>query len=297
MRRARLFAAIMGLAFIFSSASILIAQEYEIRLARKAKQGEKFRLSTTGLHSEKMVALVGNKPVNAKSDEFSVDLVASVTVLETNDQGDMTRYALGVEKCVITANGSGKALAVPGTIIVAAAEGPGMLFKINDTLVDPLTAKALEIVLPPPVKGVTDDDVFGTREKKKVGDSWDINAQVAAASFKEALNLSAAKEDIKGASTLDGVVKGAKEDYLVVSAWLSVDKFSLPLPNVTLQSGQLKAVFSGRFPINQAHQSLEQSLKMAIRFIGSRPPDPKTPEMTFQGVFERSVRREIALLE
>ena len=92
-------------AFILLSPPMLLAQQYDIRLSREAKIGDKYRVSTTARHAEKMTAFVGNTVVKDKNDEFTVELVLSITVRETNESGRVTKRAIGIEKCLVTTDG------------------------------------------------------------------------------------------------------------------------------------------------------------------------------------------------
>ena len=115
---------------------------------------------------------------------------------------------------------------------------------------------------------------------------------------KDMFDILTTKEDVKGGTTLEGVVKGGQKEYLIVSAWLSVGNFSVPLPEgVKVQNGQVRAVFSGRFPLKATRESLGESAKMIMWFTAIGPPDPRMPEMTFQGAMERSVTSQIEHLQ
>lgn len=256
-----------ALAVVMHLSSILYAQEYEIRLNRPTKVGDKYRLSTTGHDVTRMVVLVGNTPVQQQLEDLSVELVSSITVLEINPRGEILKFALDIEKCVIKLGGIPQPLLPPGSVVIGVGEGNRTVFKMNEAPVDSMAARVLDMVAPFAASDVNDDDIFGTRDRKQVGDTWDINAEVAAKSFKRILNLSTDKEDVKGASTLDAVVKGGNDEYLVISAWLTVGRLSVPLPDgIAIQNGQLKGEFSGRFPTNQALQSPVQSMKLAAWF-------------------------------
>jgi hypothetical protein len=284
-------AAITTFLFVFYSASMASAQEYEIRLSREHKVGDKYRFSANARHAEKMVVSIGDTPVNQKLDEFTVDLVSLMIVLEVGELGRVTKFAMQIERCLVTHGGVGKPLLPPGVVVKGAAENNRNVLTIDDAPVDAITAKILQAVIPSHRSGISDDDVFGTREKKRVGDTWDIDFDVAKKSLNEMFNM---QGDIKGTTTLDGVIKGGDGDFLIISAWLDMDNVSMPLPDgVKIQSGQVKGTFSGRFPINQEPRRLSQSMKMAAWFAGRRAPDPKTPEMIFQGAMERSLSREL----
>jgi hypothetical protein len=284
-------AAITTFLFVFYSASMASAQEYEIRLSREYKVGDKYRFLANGRHAEKMVVSIGNTPVNQKLDEFTVDLVSLMIVLEVGELGRVTKFAMHIERCLVTVGGVSKPLLSPGVVVNGAAENNRNVLTIDNAPVDAITAKILQALIPSHRSGISDDDVFGTREKKRVGDTWDIDFDVAKKSLKEMFNM---QGDIKATTTLDGVIKGGDGDFLIISAWLDMDNVSMPLPDgVKIQSGQVKGTFSGRFPINQELHRLSQSMKMAAWFAGRRAPDPKTPEMIFQGAMERSLSREL----
>jgi hypothetical protein len=297
VRRFYLSAAALFLLIVPSGAAIH-AQEHDIRLSRPSKIGDKYRLSANGEDISKSVVLIGNAPVQQQAENISVDLAASLAVLEINSRGEIRKFALNIEKCLVHAGGVSKPIFPPGSVVVGVTEGPKTVFTMNGAPLEPAAAKALDIVASYAASDVNDDDIFGTGDRKRVGDSWDINAEMAAKGFKQMLNLTTNKEDFKGASTLDAVVKGGNEDYLVISAWLAVDKLSLPLPDgIMIQNGQLKAEFSGRFPANLLRQSPSQSMKLVAWFVGKRAADEKAPEMTIQGVMERRINRAIQHLE
>lgn len=273
---------------------IATAQEYDIHLTADGKVGDKYRLTSTGRNSEKMTMLVGNEAVNNRTDEFTTDLVSSVTVMEAKDNRIATKLALVIEKCSITKAGETKSLIETGRIVIATREGEEEIFKIDDVPVDAITKKALSITVPLDDVDVTDDDIFGTREKKSVGDSWKINAALAVKSLEDALKVSTSTANVKGTTTLEGVVKTGREEHLIVSAWISIDSFSVPLPNgFKIQDGQVNASFSGKFPIKPTRERFEESLKMTAGFTAVGPSDPKSQGLVIQGFMERSVSRQM----
>lgn len=96
---------------------------------------------------------------------------------------------------------------------------------------------------------MTDDDVFGTREKKKVGDRWPINATVAATALESDFKITTESHNIKGFVALDGAARNSENDYLIVSGELEIDEFSVPVPDgMKMEEGQFAVAFTGSFP-------------------------------------------------
>jgi hypothetical protein len=297
MTRLRAFA-IAASAFLLASASVLLAQEYDIRLSHGTKTGDKYRVFVTANQSEKMTALVGNAAVRNASDEFAIELIASITTLAVNERGRETKSAIRIEKGLITEHGETKGLIPTGAFVIASLEGSRIVFTIDDAPVDPMTAKALGMALSSSGGGPTDDEVFGTSEKKKVGDSWPINGDLIAKSLFERHNISTSKEDIHGAATLEGIVKGGPQEYLVVSVLLDIGMFSVPLPNgFRVRDAEMRGAFSGKFPINQVRKPFGTATQMTGWFTATGSPDPKMPAMTIKGTLEQRRNLEIEHLE
>jgi hypothetical protein len=281
---------------LFSPAAL--AQEYDIRLIKEAKVGDQYRVDTTARRITKMTAFRGKAAVKNQGDELTTELVSSVKVLETNENERATKVALSIEKCVITTGGNTKLLIDTGRVVIGSRQGRGKFFTIDNVPVDPITNKALSMAVSFGDVGPTDDDIFGTREKRRVGDSWEINAALVAKSLKEIFNISTGEGDVKGGATLEGTVKSGRQEYLVISAWLSIDSFSVPLPDgVKIQDGQVKGSFSGKFPVDPVRERVGESSKIATWFTAVGPPDPKFEGLTIEGVMEQSVTREIEYLQ
>ena len=229
-----------------------------------------------------------------KGNEYSVELIGLMSVIDTGAGGRLTKYSLEIEKCLVTTAGSSKPLIGQGESLVATLEGNRYMFAVRNTPVDAATATALGLVRPSPVANVGDDDVFGARERKKVGESWPINGRLAAESLKESLKIETRQGAIKGSATLDGVVRAGENEHLIITASIAVDDFSIPLPDgIKIHSGQLVGTFSGRFPVAQGLPPPEKSTTLIGRFNATRTADDKTPEITVEGTISRKIEREM----
>ena len=283
---------------LIGSFSTIRAQEYEIKLFRPVKAGDKFRLLMNGRQVEGLGVFVGDRPLQQKSDETTVEATATVTALEVDGRGKPTKYRLEIEQWYVKSVGSIPFLLRPGSIVVTELQGQRYVSKINNNEVDAVSSKILSLVVPSHYTGVSDDDVFGTDQRRRIGDSWTVNSEIAARSLRESVGVVVDRRDIAGTTTLDGVVKNGSSDYLVISATLRIDKFSMPLPEgLRMQNGEMVGNFFGRFPNDAGRLPLNESGKIAAQFSGVRPADANAPELTFKGTIERSVNREFVELK
>ncbi|HEY3305547.1 MAG TPA: hypothetical protein VGL70_18645 [Candidatus Binatia bacterium] len=282
--------------WVFSS--IAVAQEYEIRLSGQAKTGEKYKLSTTVSYAEKSTLFSDGSPVKDKKEEFTLELVSSVIVLETSERGKLRKSAIVIEKCVMTTGGRIESLITPGLVVMAAREGKQTVYKIKDAPVDARTAKALRMSISFYAGEYSDDDIFGTREKKGVGDTWPVNAAMFADAMNEVFAVSIKHEDISGTMNLEQVVKDRLHDYFLIKGWLDIAKFAVPLPQAfRLDEGQLKVAFSGKYPIDHVRGLWEASQIANMSFTAIRPSDSKLAQMKLEGAVAVSRISHIERLE
>jgi hypothetical protein len=298
-----IYAAIMIHNFIRSVAFIIAllllpdivpAQDYEIRLSHEPRVGDRYRFFARGSHTEVMSVFGAGKPMGHKANEYSIDLVSLMNVIDTDTSGRLTKYSLEIEKCLLTIAGTSKPLIAPGETLVATLEGSQYVFALKNVPLEAATATILGLVLPSHVADVKDDDVFGTRERKKVGENWPINGNLAAESLKESFKIETRRGGVKGSTTLEGTVRAGDNEYLIIGASIAVDDFSMPLPDgIKIHSGQLVGTFSGRFPVARGLPPLEKSSTIIGKFSAIRMADKNAPEMTFEGTIARKVQREM----
>jgi hypothetical protein len=275
---------------LISSSAKAEEQAYNIRLFRPSKVGETYRVVANSRHSERVAIFVGEVPVNGNVDDFSVELIATATVSQVSDSGNVTKSTVKIEKLMVSSGSETKALLLPGTVVIVSADRERKRFTINDVDVDRPTEKALRAVLSGAVStGPTDDEVFGTKEKKKIGDTWQVNRELMAKSLYEKAKMTVSPSDIVGGVTLEGVVKGRPRDYLVISGSINIDKFAAPLPaEFKQQTGQIRLNLSGRFPITEDRDRLSETLQMGAWFSAIGPENS-----TLRGVFEETRNVEL----
>jgi hypothetical protein len=287
--RLKFSAAILALAL--APCSALFAQDYEIRLTRPAEVGFKYHLSAVGKKSSSLVSRQGDKVLKDKSSSFTVEAELTVTVLAVNEKGASTRAKLEVEKLTRIEDDARRELLPKGSVITAAWDGKGQAFEMGGGL-DPDTEQSLRLLhlVSDGPNGPTNDEVFGTKERKKVGDRWEGNSERMSKDLARFGSL-VKKEDLKSTVSLEKIVLVGKTECLQLSGVLTCDKLDLTLPpGFTMDKSELKINFSAKEPVATSLILPEEgSTDMTTNFIARRRPDPNADEFVLEIANEQSL--------
>ncbi|HEY6871152.1 MAG TPA: hypothetical protein VI298_00365 [Geobacteraceae bacterium] len=279
--------------FLSLLAQAAAAGDYDIRLHRPMHAGEKFRISATGSNAVKTVIKTGGELFRDDRENFSVEFDSLVTVLATDRNGKPTRESVAVLKCEKTEAFDRKALLAPGTVVVASAKGKDDVYEIDGKPVDREMHEVLAIFVPLGKGEATDDEIFGTRERKRVGDAWGVNADLAAREFED-FKLGVRKENIAGKTTLEKIVRSGAADCLLIRSEVTFEKLAPPLPSyLSVESSLMRADLSGEFPVDTDAQPPEEKAVLTFTFVARGKPAPAAPEVVIESSFERHVTERV----
>jgi hypothetical protein len=273
--------------------SAAAAQDYQIRLEQPGKVGSKQRLSGIGAQTDRATITSSGKLVQSTESAFTIELTADVTELEIEAKGHVTRKSLLVISSKITKEGVTKPLLPQGTVVFASAENGTTVFKVNGEPVAEDVAKGLSSLISVYTGGPSDDELFGTRIRRRVGESWSLNADAVMAFLKE-IDAQAPNEGISGTTTLQKV----EDDHLVISGSINVKKLVMPLPSgFKCDEGELRAEFSGRFPIGHSNTSLDGTESLLMTMTGKRAATDGMAEVTMKIHSEARSRYSISTVK
>ncbi len=158
---------------IVLACSCVYAQDYAIRMERPEKAGTKYELTAHGSMSERMILNIQQQVVREDGLSLSGELAAIVTILETDEMMRESKIKLTISKCVMSKNGKAykNDMLNKGTEIIAYLDNRKDTFLVNNKPVPEEVAKFLSLFITSNRSELSDDDVFGTKERKKVGDS------------------------------------------------------------------------------------------------------------------------------
>ena len=143
---------------------------------------------------------------------------------------------------------------------------------------------------------ITDDEVFGTKERKKVGDTWPINAELAARqATAEGIKLDAG--NVTGATTVVKKETVNGTPCLRLRSTMKATGFQMPMPGMTLDQSKVAGVFEASFPIDPSLPCLLVRERFEATFSGKGRPDPDGPEVTLEAAHNRSSVTRITVLK
>lgn len=244
-------------------------------MQRPVKVGEKFQTTVAAKDVQEMSVTANGNPVKSEKKDLSVGFNGKVEILETDAKGRAVKISVTVEKLLKNEAGVSSELAPKGAVILASLDGRKQVYQIDGMPARADIAKALDLAFTLKHSGVTDDDIFGTSEKKKVGESWSMNSALAKTDLAESSGLKV--EDLSGKVTFDGIVHRADGEALKLSAAMVMKALPPLPPNFVVDQSTGEVRMEGEFPVDVTVQRPSESMriKMTIAAHGETPNGDK----------------------
>jgi len=280
---------LVGLGLWLSSSAL--AEDYEVRLLRPAKVGQTCRESATGTQKQKLTVTMNGQVAQEKTDEFTIEFESEITVLEVDKNGEVSKESHSVIKCDTVRDGARDVLLAPGSILVATASETGTKFEAQGGPVAPNIAQALELVISVDKDGETDDQMYGTRERRKVGDTWPINPEAMASNLRRH-KAEAQKENVDGTMTLAGLIKVGEVQCLDVRGAITFKNVGVPMgPGFKTQKQSANLSFEAKVPVDTSLGRPGESSKMHMELRATGKPNPHAGEVTLDLVLDKASTR------
>lgn len=253
---------------MISTATPCYAQEYRIRLSLPDRPGNKYAISANAFNLERMSQ--GDHVL--KDTEYRVEFEGHAEILGVDTKGQAVKIAFAVQRFVKTESGATTELLKPGATVLA-----------DDTRDEPLSLKdgplseeareAFRLIHSRHKPGdPTDDEIFGTNEPKKIGESWAINSKLASTNLSEE-GMVIPPAGISGTVKLIGQDRIDGSGCLDIRAEVSVDGVSVkdPPPGYTVRSAPLHAMLQRCFLMGDANLSYRgrETFTAEIHFTSS----------------------------
>ena len=250
------------------------AKAYEIKLARPLKVGTKYAMTADGALVRQVTVTRGGATQKQPEDGFGVHLAGTVEVLALDEIGEEAKVSVTIDKCTrITSEGETE-LVPKGKVLVAEGKGKDTKFSVQDGgELSKDATDALELVISLDTNDkLTDDDLLGTKERKKVGESWPVTPENVAKDS-ERVGVIVKPGDVEGSFRLDGLERMEGVECLKLSGNLKVkdlrtkadDNEDDGLPEgFVVEGGSMEAKYAGLFPVDTSVGSLAESAIMTF---------------------------------
>ena len=247
-------------------------KEYEIKIARKIDVVAKYALTADGALIRHVTLTAGGVKQRRPDEGYGVHLEGTVEVLALDSIGEEAKVSCTVDKCTrITSQGQTELLP-KGDVIIAEGKGKDTKFFSKDGSELPKEAsEALDLAISLDTGDeLTDDELFGTKDKQKVGASWKVNPEGVARDAQR-VGVDVKPEDVEGSFKLDGVEKSGDLECLKLSGSLKMKKMGRKddeddgLPEgFAVESSSMEAKFGGLFPLDPALGPVSESSSMTF---------------------------------
>jgi hypothetical protein len=234
------------------AANVAHAQKYPIRLFTPDPVGQRYTISATGGKVQTATAIRNGSVIRTQTSTAQVTFEGRAEVLAVDAKGQPFKVSYTVARFTKTENGVTTVVLKPGTTILT----DGSLerekqIRLKDGPMDEATAEEFRLVISVHrANSPTDDDIFGSKEPRAIGERWSINNSIAAADFSKIASVSPDK--VRGSASLiaKGIVDG--NECLIVTAEVSADDMALPKapPGFAPDRGSVQANFRGCFTTN-----------------------------------------------
>ena len=279
--------------------SPVLAQDYEIRLTRPAKVGQKYEVIMSAEKSEQMTISVEGRVVQETKSFLSATLEGTITFLKVDKLQRESEIRLLVSKCrkKTGKNAVEEEVLPKGTQVVARRRDSKKEFLVNGKVAGKDIAKVLDLFFSLKESQVTDDDILGTKERKKLGDSWAINSRMAAQDFtSEGLKVDV--ENIKGSAKIEKVVVVRSTKCLQISGKTELGMITPPLPvGFKIEKSNLSLTFSGEFPVDTSIGRLSEKITGTMALLAKLKPSSDAPEITLSMKMTQSKQMQRKLLK
>jgi hypothetical protein len=236
------------------------SEDYEVKLVRLAKVGERYGIVATGSQEQHMTMTLNGQGMPPRDKVMQVAFTAKAEVLAVSAGGREVKTSFTVETLTNTVGAQATDVLPAGTVVVAERTGAKTEFQVAGAPAKPEVADVLKVVISlESDQGANDDAIFGTKERKKAGDSWPMDAKAGAADLEAKENIKVDPANISGTTTLIEVLPAGMR----IAAKVTMKDVAVPLPpGMAVTSSVIAAEFSSVLPIDTSKRVARSSISM-----------------------------------
>ena len=164
--------------------TLAAADLHEIRLLRPVKAGDRFEVSAKVAYEDKMRTTFDGKEVESDETIVACRMTGSLTVVAVTKKGLPSALKLKLKSIECVNAGQPAEFFKIGDELSLRRDEPENESLVNGEPAEEVQAQIIESLLSVQAEDeVSDEDIFGTKDKVAVGAVWPVNAKAAVASL------------------------------------------------------------------------------------------------------------------
>jgi hypothetical protein len=270
------------------------AEDYAIKLSRPAKVGDKVKVHVAfTVNRSNSVKIEGADDTKEDKSSYKVELDGISETLAVDSHGEETKFAITVDKCVKTEGEQTTDLVPKGHVLVAESKDKETEFSLKDGELSDDAKDALKSAIHAHAPDEpSDDDIFGTTQRKKPGDSWPISA-AAMVKVLSRSDLKVDPKDISGTTRLVGPATHEGVPVLHIECDFEVRNLKVPGPSGAEQTrGVFRGSFAGMFPQDPKLPPLADSQAEEMQ-LTYKVPTPDGQNALMKNTWQRTIESKV----
>jgi hypothetical protein len=277
------------------------SQAYRIQLSRPMKVGQRYAYTADATVVDSATGNLSGRTRTLKPRTASVHFDGEMEVLAVNVFGEPTRARFIVNECAARALKEKITVFERGTVVLA--EAGRYKTKLSPdrggmTIEEDMMARS--VLNLPRVDGISDDELFGTTHRQKVGGAWSVNREKIVKSW-EAQGARMKKESVSGTVRLKGIERVDGVACLRVNGKASIAEFTIPKDDVPegtrVKHARSEIKFTRLSPINPSKYHLQDSYSSTTFLTLVTDEGVISPDMVVEAKWLRTVGATYRLLE
>lgn len=284
---------------VLMSTALASANEAQsIKLTRPEAVGDTYRVKASGSIQNALVFKGDGKETSRQQQSLQTELVGDVKVLEVSPNGASTKLSLTVKKLEQTSEGKKRSLLPEGTVVTLGRQGQTPTYQTESgPVANEVAAALVTVIQASDSQGPTDDETFGAKEPKKVGESWPASKEALLKGF-ERIGPGFDQASLDGKATLVEVKSVGTTPCTVVryeaTARPDPSKPLQGMPNwAKVTGGQMSIVGSKTSPVDPKQRALTETAEMSMNLkAGGTAPNGAKVEMEMSSTGTRQANYE-----
>ncbi len=272
------------------------AREYQVVLERPERVGDHYQVDIAGKVFHEVLSETGGKGVKREFTDMTLKLKAEVSVSQIDKQKRPSACQMTVSSCTATfvGNVTNTLILPPGSILYSS-----YVAGVRHMTVDGVTPKTpqlfqlMDFAFSLANGELTDDDVAGTKTRKKTGESWLIDTTAFADSL-ESDDMDVSRSGSSGTVKLGRVGVSGGVNSMRVSGDMTVKKLKPKMArHMKVKESLATFSFARIYPVDVTKPTLANYERLTVDISASGKPKFGAPKdsMTFRRVAERTERR------